>query len=230
MNEMGDYLIYYGLTFLALIITLGAQIFINSTYKKFKKVPNMKGMSGAEVAREILTKNGLDEVYVVETKGYLTDHYDPRRKVVRLSSDVYHNESIASVAVAAHECGHAIQDKDNYKFMRIRAALVPFVNFSSYAGYIAIVIGIISGLTNLIWLGILFEVVILLFQLVTLPVEIDASKRALKQLKEMDSLNDEELEHGKLVLTSAAMTYIASVASTVIELLRLILLYGKKDN
>lgn len=209
---------------------MGAQIFINSAYSKYKKVPNAQGKSGADVAREILDKNGLSNIYVVETKGHLTDHYDPKRKVIRLSSEIYHNESIASVAVAAHECGHAIQDKDNYSFMRIRAALVPFVNLSSYAGYFAIVIGIITGLANLIWLGILFEVVILLFQLVTLPVEIDASKRALKQLENEDILNSAELQKGKLILTAAAMTYVASVASAVLELLRLILIYGDRDN
>ncbi len=227
---MNDYTIYYGLTFIALIITVGAQIFINAMYSKYKKVQNAKGKSGAEVAREILDKNGLQDIYVVETKGNLTDHYDPRRKVVRLSTDVYHKESISSVAVAAHECGHAIQDKDNYTFMRIRAALVPFVNFSSYAGYIAIVIGVIAGLTNLIWLGIMFEVVILLFQLVTLPVEIDASKRALRELESMGTLNSEELQNGKMVLISAAMTYVAGVATALLELLRLILIYGKRDN
>ncbi len=227
---MNDYVIYYGLTILAFIITVGAQIFINSAYSKYKKVPNAQGKSGADVAREILDKNGLSNIYVVETKGHLTDHYDPKRKVIRLSSEIYHNESIASVAVAAHECGHAIQDKDNYSFMRIRAALVPFVNLSSYAGYFAIVIGIVTGLANLIWLGILFEVVILLFQLVTLPVEIDASKRALKQLENEDILNPAELQKGKLILTAAAMTYVASVASAVLELLRLILIYGDRDN
>lgn len=227
---MNDYVIYYGLTFLALIITVGAQIFINAMYGKYKKVPNMKGKSGAEVAREILDKNGLQDIYVVETKGNLTDHYDPRRKVVRLSSDVYHKEAISSVAVAAHECGHAIQDKDNYSFMRIRAALVPFVNFSSYAGYFAIVIGVVTNLIDLIWLGILFEVVILLFQLVTLPVEIDASKRAMKELETMAVLDKDELDKGRMVLIAAAMTYVASVASAVLELLRLILIYGKNDN
>lgn len=226
---MNDYVIYYGLTFLALIITVGAQIFINVTFGKYKKVPNMKGKSGAEVAREILDKHGLQDVYVVETKGNLTDHYDPRRKVVRLSTDVYHKESISSVAVAAHECGHAIQDKDNYTFMKIRAALVPFVNFSSYAGYFAILIGVISGLVDLVWLGIMFEVVILVFQLVTLPVEIDASKRAMKELKELDTLNAEELDKGRMVLISAAMTYVASVASAILELLRLVLLYTDRD-
>lgn len=227
---MSDYLIYYGLTILALIITCGAQAFINITYKKYKKELNQKGMSGAEAARKILDKNGLKDIYVVETSGYLSDHYDPARKVIRLSSDVYNIESVASVAVAAHECGHAIQDKNNYTFLRIRASLVPFVNFSSYAGYIAIVLGIFFSAINLIWLGIILEGVILLFQLVTLPVEIDASKRALTELESMDALSSEELSHGKLVLASAAMTYVASVASTVIELLRLVLVFGDRKD
>ncbi len=226
---MNDYMIYYGLALISIVITLGAQLFINSMYSKYKKVPNKKGMSGGEAAREILDKNGLKDIYVVETKGNLTDHYDPTRKVIRLSSDVFHKESVASVAVAAHECGHAIQDKDDYKFMRIRAALVPFVNFSSYAGYIAITIGIIFSMINVIWLGILLESVILLFQFVTLPVEIDASKRAMKEIEQMEILSDNELEQGKLVLISAAMTYIASLASTLIELLRLILIYTDRD-
>lgn len=198
-------------------------------YSKYKKVPNKKGLSGGEAARKILDKNGLSDIYVVETKGNLTDHYDPGRKVIRLSTDVYHKESVASLAVAAHECGHAIQDKDNYSFMRIRAALVPFVNFSSYAGYIAITIGIIFSLIDLVWLGILLEAAILIFQFVTLPVEIDASKRAMKELEKMELLEKDELEQGRLVLISAAMTYIASLATTLIEILRLVLIYTDRD-
>lgn len=227
---MGDYFIYYGLTILAFIITCGAQGFISLTYKKYKKELNMKGISGAEAARTILDKNGLKDVYVVETKGYLSDHYDPSRKVIRLSTEVYNLESVASVAIAAHECGHAIQDKDNYTFLRIRAALVPIVNFSSYAGYIAIVLGVFLSAINLIWLGILLEGIILLFQLITLPVEIDASKRALKELESINILSSEEMPHGKLMLVSAAMTYVASVASTILEMLRLILIYGNRKD
>jgi hypothetical protein len=223
-----DYVILnYGLIILAFLITTGAQIFIQSSYKKYSNVGCAKKLSGNEVARMILDKNGLKDVYVVETKGTLTDHYDPSRKVVRLSTKVFHDSSIASVSVAAHECGHAVQDKDGYTFMRIRAALVPFVNFSSYAGYIAIVIGLIFELIDLIWIGIGLEIVILLFQLVTLPVEIDASKRAVNELKSMDALTEEELSGGKLMLTAAAMTYVASVASTVLEILRLILIFGR---
>lgn len=227
---MNYYFIYYGLTFIALLITVGAQIFVSATFNKYKKEPNLKEKSGAEVAREILDKNGLKDIYVVETKGNLTDHYDPSRKVIRLSSDVYHKESVASVAVAAHECGHAIQDRDNYTFLRIRAFLVPFVNLSSKLGYVAILIGIIANLIDVIWLGIGLEAVILVFQLITLPVEFDASKRALKELEGMNILTENELVKGKVVLTSAALTYVASVAATVLELLRLVLLFTDRDN
>lgn len=227
---MNYYFIYYGLTLIALLITVGAQIFVSATFNKYKKEPNLKEKSGAEVAREILDKNGLKDIYVVETKGNLTDHYDPSRKVIRLSSDVYHKESVASVAVAAHECGHAIQDKNNYTFLRIRAFLVPFVNLSSKLGYVAILIGIIANLIDVVWLGIGLEAVILVFQLITLPVEFDASKRALKELEDMNILTENELVKGKVVLTSAALTYVASVAATVLELLRLVLLFTDRDN
>ncbi len=224
-----NYVSYYGLTFIALIITLGAQFFISSTYGKYKKVSNKKAISGCEAAKEILEKNGLSDIYVVETRGNLTDHYDPSRKVVRLSSEVFHGESVASVAIAAHECGHAIQDKEGYTFMRIRSFLVPFVNLASYVGYFAIMIGVVASLINMVWLGILMEVVILLFQIVTLPVEIDASKRALNEVEKLALLNKGELDAGKKVLTSAAMTYVASVLTAILELLRLILAFTNRD-
>lgn len=227
---MNDYIIYYTIGLISLVITVGAQILVNSTYKKYKKIDNENNLSGSEAAREILNKNGLDKVYVVETKGVLTDHYDPNRKVVRLSSDVFHGKTIASVSIAAHECGHAIQDKENYTFMRIRSFLVPIVNFSTYAGYIAIVLGCLMSMLNLIWLGIILEAVILVFQLVTLPVEFDASKRALEEIKNLNLLDERERSGGKSVLTSAALTYVASVASAVLEILRLILIYGRRDD
>lgn len=227
---MENYIIYYGIGLISLIITVGAQILVNSTYGKYKKIDNRSKLSGSETARKILDKNGLEKVYVVETKGTLTDHYDPSRKVIRLSSDVFHGETIASVAIAAHECGHAIQDKDNYTFMRIRAFLVPIVNFSTYAGYVAIVLGCIMSMLNLIWIGIILEAMILVFQLVTLPVEFDASNRAMKEIKHLNLLDNQEQDGGKAVLTSAAMTYVASVASAVLEILRLILIYGRRDD
>lgn len=131
--------------------------------------------------------------------------------------------------MAAHECGHALQDKDNYVFLKIRAALVPIVNISSKLGYVAIVIGLITSMLDLIWIGIGLEAVILIFQIITLPVEIDASKRALRELEEMNALEKDELQKGKVVLVSAALTYVASVAATVLELLRLVLIYGDRD-
>ena len=225
-----DYFVVYGLTYLALFITLGSQILINVRYQKYSKVKNIRNITGLETARMILDKNGLQNVKVVITNGILTDHYDPKNKIIRLSSEIYNDSSIASVSVASHECGHAIQDKEGYKFLRIRASLVPFVNFSSYAGYIAIILGCLFGYFNLIWIGIIFELVILLFQIVTLPVEINASKRALKELDNTHILNSNELRQGKKVLVSAALTYIASVATTIIQILRLILRFRRRDD
>ena len=225
-----NFFVVYGLTIISLIITLGAQFFVNGSYKKYKKVLNSRGINGCNTAKEILYKNGLSDVKVMEVRGNLTDHYDPRDKTVRLSTDVYHGTSIASVSVAAHECGHAIQDKDGYLFMRIRASLVPIVNFSSYAGYFAIMIGFMFGALNLVWLGIIFEVAILVFQLVTLPVELNASSRALKNIREYGFLERDELKKGRTMLTAAAMTYVASVATTLIQILRLILMVGRRND
>ncbi len=226
---MGEYAIYYGLTFIALIITLGAQWFVNHNYKKFLKYNNSKGTKGCEIARKILDMNGLNNVEVVEVSGFLSDHYDPSKKVVRLSGDIYNKDTISSVAVAAHECGHAIQDKDGYMFMRVRSAIAPFASISSYAGYIAILIGCIFGLLDLIFLGIALEIVILAFQLVTLPVEFDASRRALKILNDNQLIEREEVTNCRKVLTAAAYTYVASVAATVLEILRLLLVFARRD-
>ena len=225
-----DFFVVYGLTIISLIITLGAQLFVNGSYSRYKKKLNSRGMNGYSVAKEILYKNGLSDVKVVSVNGNLTDHYDPRDKVVRLSTDIYHGTSIASVSVAAHEVGHAIQDRDGYLFMRIRAALVPVVNFSSYAGYLSIMIGLMFGALNLVWLGIIFEICILLFQLVTLPVELNASRRALQNIKEYGLLEGKELRQGKTMLRAAAFTYVASVATTLIQILRLILMVGRRND
>lgn len=226
---MNDFIIY-GLTFLAFIITSLAQAFITSTYKKYSEVKNEKGLSGAETARKILDENGLKNVRVLEVSGYLSDHYDPSAKVVRLSSTNYNGRSISGLSVAAHECGHAIQDKENYTFLRMRASLVPLVNFSSYAGYLAIVIGSFTGIFGLIKIGILLECIILLFQVITLPVEIDASRRALEEIKKLKYLNEKEYEKGRTVLIAAALTYVASVASALIQILRLILIFNRKED
>lgn len=222
--------IVYILLIISLLITLGSQLYVTSTYKRYIKVKSSSNLTGAEAARQVLDNNGLSNIQVIETKGYLSDHYDPSKKVVALSSSNYHHASIGAVSVACHECGHAIQDKDNYTFMRIRASLVPVVNFTSYAGYIAMLLGVLFSSLNLIWLGIFSEVAILIFQLITLPVEFDASKRALKEIEKYNILNDKELKQGKKVLTSAALTYVASVATTIIEIIRLILIYGRRDD
>lgn len=226
MTNMG---IEITILFMTLAITTGAQIYINKWYSKTKKIKNKKEMNGAEVARLILDKNGLSNVKVEETSGILSDHYDPRTKVVRLSPDIYNNPTIASISVASHECGHAIQDKNNYAFLRLRNNIVPVVNFASYAGYIAIVIGIFASALNFIWIGIAMEMIILIFQLITLPVEFNASSRALKQLNELNVLEKTELKQSKKMLTAAAMTYVAAVATAVLEIIRLILIFGGRD-
>ena len=221
---------FYGILIISLIITLSAQAFVSMTYSKTRKIKNINNLTGSEVARQILDKNGLRNVQVVETPGSLSDHYDPRSKVVRLSTEVYHSPSIASVAVAAHECGHAIQDDTNYIFMNIRSAIVPVVNFASYAGYFAIMIGFFASAMNLVWFGIIMECVILLFQLITLPVEFNASSRALKQIKELNFLDKKEYRKGKSMLTAAAMTYVASVATTLLEIFRLVLMANRRND
>jgi len=226
---MDNYAIYYGLTAIALVITLGAQWFVNHNYKKFLKFTNSKGLKGVDVARKILDMNGLNSVPVVEVSGFLSDHYDPRKKVVRLSSDIYNRDTISSVAVAAHECGHAIQDKEEYFFMKIRSAIAPFASFSSYAGYIAILVGCLFGILDFILLGIALELVILLFQVVTLPVEFNASSRALKILNNDHIIEEAEVKGCRKVLTAAALTYVAGVASTVLEMLRLVLMFVRRD-
>lgn len=226
---MDYYWINYGLMIIACFITLMAQIFVSKTYKKYTKIENDRKITGAQAARRILDKNNLQDVSVVQISGYLTDHYDARKKEVMLSKENYTGFSIASVSVAIHECGHAIQDREKYLFMKIRARLIPVVNFSSYMGYIAILLGLLFGMGNLIWVGIILECIILGFQIVTLPVEIDASKRALRELDYSHFFNSNELKKGKTVLRAAAFTYVASVASTLLEISRLILIFGKRE-
>lgn len=218
------------LMLVAIVITAGAQIFVTSSYNKYKKVKAKGNLTGFEVARSILDSHNLNNVYITETTGILSDHYDPSRKVIRLSKEIFHGNSIASYSVAAHEVGHAIQDKEGYTFLRIRNMIFPLVNFASYFGYIAIMIGIIFSVINFIWIGIALEIIILLFQLITLPVEFDASKKALEELKKKNLLTKSEINHSKSMLTAAAFTYVASVLSTVLEILRLIFVFGKSDD
>ena len=203
----------YGLTFLALIVAISAQTYVNSSYSKYKKVLNTKRVSGADAARKMLDANGMSDVRINMVKGVLSDHYDPRTKTVNLSQDIYRGETVAAVSVACHECGHALQDKEGYVFMRIRASLVPLVNLSSKIGYFAILLGFLFSILDLIWIGIFAEIAILVFQLVTLPVE-----------EKMGLLTTSELKGSKTMLRAAALTYVASVTSTLLEILRLVLL------
>ena len=176
------------------LVVIVAQVKVKGAFSKYSNVNCNKNLAGCEVARKILDNAGLDKVHVVEVKGELTDHYDPKQKVVRLSTNIFHGTSIASVAVAAHECGHAIQDKDNYSFMRIRASLVPMVNFVTKFGYFATIIGLIAGIFDIIIVGIVMLLATLLFQVVTLPVEFNASSRAKNIISELNLASESEQE------------------------------------
>ena len=223
-------MLFWGLFILGIIVVLWAQFNINSNYKKFSKIKVKSGLSGQEVARRILDANGLQNIHIVETQGELSDHYDPRRKVIRLSHTIFHEDSISSVGVAAHECGHAIQDKEGYSFMRIRSALVPFVNFVSYLGYLGFVVSFIGGLTGYLKLSIFVLLVVVLFQLVTLPVEFDASKRAKEQLVQLGLIDSNEHDQVSKVLSAAAMTYVAGLISNLLQILRLVILLNGRDD
>ena len=224
MSDITYMIMYYGLPIVALIITSLAQLFITANYSKYKQVDAVSNKRGCEVAREILDKHGLRNVKVEPVAGNLTDHYDPSSKVVRLSDDIYGGVSIASVSVAAHECGHAIQDKVGYTPMRIRAKLVPVVNFSTKIGYLIIIIGLAAGLLKIALIGIILLLSMLLFQLVTLPVEFDASRRGKSELDELHILNSSEQRGSAKMLRAAAFTYVASVLSTLLQILRLLLM------
>lgn len=225
--SLGAYLIYIALL---LIIPLWAQTKVKSTYKKYSQKPTSSGMSGAQVARKILDDNGLYHVSIEETKGTLTDHYDPRHKVVRLSSDIYHGHSMASSAVAAHEVGHAIQDQQDYAFLRFRSALVPVANFGSNVSFFLILAGLLLGMADMLLLGIIFMSAAVLFQLVTLPVEFDASNRAMAQLVSTGVIRNNEERETKKVLNAAAMTYVAAALVAVAELFRFIFIFIASNN
>ena len=220
---------YIGIYLLILIIPAIASLNISSTYKKYKKVDNKNKLSGFEVARKVLDANGLNDMYIVEVKGELTDHYDPKQKVVRLSTDIFHGETIAAAAVAAHECGHAIQDKEGYTMMRIRSSLVPVVNLITYGAYIMFAISIIFQIFDLLMVSIVSVLFGLVFQIVTLPVEFDASRRAKVELNEMNLVTDDEASGVKKMLRSAAMTYVAGVVASATQILRLILMTSRRD-
>ncbi|MBM7647977.1 Zn-dependent membrane protease YugP [Bacillus ectoiniformans] len=216
------FIIYF---LLLIAVPLWAQMKVKSTYKKYSKVPVSTGMNGAETARRILDDNGLHNVKVVETRGFLSDHYNPLTKTVHLSSNNFHGHSIAGAAVAAHEVGHAIQDAESYAFLRFRHALVPVANISSNLSWIFIMIGIFSTISQMLLLGIVLMAAGVLFQIVTLPVEFNASSRAMDQIVSSGIIRNDEEREARKVLNAAAMTYVAAAAVAVLELARLLLMY-----
>ncbi|MFJ8065126.1 zinc metallopeptidase [Psychrobacillus sp. NPDC096426] len=219
---MVSYIIYFAII---LLLPLYAQMKVKSTYKKYSKVRSTSGMTGAQVARTILDANGLYEVKVVESSGFLSDHYNPMTKIVALSSHNYHEASVAGSAIAAHEVGHAIQHKEAYSFLTLRHKLVPIANISSNASWIFVMIGIFAYMTQMLLLGIALLAVGVVFQIVTLPVEFNASSRAMNQMVSLGIIRNEEERHAKKVLSAAALTYVAATAVAVLELLRLVLIY-----
>lgn len=219
----------YVLILIGVILSLIASARVRSTYAKYQKVPNHAGMTGAEVADRILRSQGIYDVVIRHVDGNLTDHYDPRNKTLNLSDSTYASTSVAAAGVAAHECGHAIQHAKGYAPLSIRSALVPIANFGSSISWFLIVIGLFIRSNSgqmLINLGILAFSLAVLFQIVTLPVEFNASGRALKILSGTGTLDSRELKQTKKVLSAAALTYVAAAAASILQLLRLILLFG----
>lgn len=214
---------------LMLIIPVYASIKVNLSYKKYVKIDNEKKLTGFDVARRILDENNLGEIYVVETKGTMSDHYDPRRKTVRLSTDVYHGTSISSLAIAAHECGHAIQDKEGYTWFKIRSMIFPIVNIGQKFAYVVMIIGLFLSYMNYVYAAIGFTFLGLLFELVTLPVEFDASKRAKSIVLSDGMISDSEKTGVDAVLNSTAFTYVAAVISSMLEMLYLLMQLNDRD-
>lgn len=231
----GFYPMYYGfdktylLVLVAAIFSMWASARVNSTYSKYARVRSMQGLTGAEAAQRILYYAGLSNIRVEHVSGNLTDHYDPKSKVLRLSDSTYSSASVAAIGVAAHECGHAIQDAEGYSPLRLRSTLVPAANLGSKLGIPIILLGVLFGSNyTLIQVGIWVFSLAVLFQLVTLPVEFNASGRAMRILGDRGMLGQEELGMCKKVLSAAAMTYVAAAASSIIQLLRLVLLFGRR--
>lgn len=214
---------------LMLIIPVYASIKVNLSYKKYVKIDNEKKLTGFDVARRILDENNLGEIYVVETKGTMSDHYDPRRKTVRLSTDVYHGTSISSLAIAAHECGHAIQDKEGYTWFKIRSMIFPIINIGQKIAYVVMIIGLFLSYLNYVYAAIGFTFLGLLFELVTLPVEFDASKRAKSIVLSDGMISDSEKTGVDAVLNSTAFTYVAAVISSMLEMLYLLMQLNDRD-
>ena len=227
----------YGFDFTYLLVLIGALLsllassMVSSTFNKYAKIRSTAGMSGTQAARRILDRNGLYDVRIEHVSGNLTDHYDPRTKVLRLSDSTYSSPSVAAIGVAAHECGHAIQHSESYSPLVIRSKLAPLANFGSQFGLPIFMLGLVFGTGDLLMrIGIWVFLLAVAFQIVTLPVEFDASKRALAMLSDYGILRSEETQHSRKVLRAAAMTYVAAAAASVLNLLRLILLTRRRND
>lgn len=231
-------IITYPLFILAIIVSAYAQFKVSSTFKKYSRVPSMSGKTGADVARMILRNNGINDVSVQHISGHLTDHFDPKNRVLALSDSVYASSSAAAVGVAAHEAGHAIQHEVGYFPIRLRRALVPVTNFSSRLSWIVIMIGLLVELFAyessvgyyIVLAGIGLFSVSAIFQLVTLPCEFNASSRAMRVLRESGYYSEAELSESRKVLSAAAMTYVAALFVTLVQVFRLLMIFGRRQN
>jgi len=228
---MGFYYDYtYILVIIGAVLCMAASANVNWTYKRFMNSGNQKGLRAENVAQMILSNAGISDVRIERIQGNLTDHYSPREKVLRLSDTVYGSQSVAAIGVAAHECGHAIQHHKGYVPINIRNAIVPVVNFGSNAAWPVLVLGSIINNGILVNIGIILFGFAVLFQVITLPVEFNASGRALAILKEQEILQGNELRGARKVLRAAAMTYVASMVAILLQLLRLLLIFGRRGN
>jgi len=214
----------------AIIIAGWAQLKVSSTFEKYSKMRSINGYNGSQVARILLDSNGLFDIPVEITEGKLSDHYDPRVRVMRLSSDVFYGTSVAAIGVAAHETGHAIQHKERYSPLVIRNSIVPVVNFSSNLSWVLFFAGFILGISSLLHIGIILFSAVVVFQIITLPVEFNASKRAVTILGTRNILYEDEVKGAKKVLDAAALTYVAATLMAIAQLLRLIILSNSRDD
>lgn len=214
------------------VLSLIARYWLNTTFNHYSKITSFTGYTGAEIARKILDSVGLFDVKIEMVSGHLSDHYDPRKKIVRLSQGIYSSRSIAAIGVAAHEVGHAIQHKEGYKFLKFRNSFVPVVNLGSKIAMPIIFLGFILGAAGqpIAQIGILLFSTVLIFQLITLPVEFNASSRALSILGGQNFLSPKETKDAKKVLNAAALTYVAAATATLLSLIRLILLFGRRSD
>ncbi len=223
---------YYDPTYILVIIgavlCILASSRVNSTYAKYAKVRARGGMTGAEAAQRILSMSGINDVRIEHVGGSLTDHYDPAKKVLRLSDSVYGSRSVAAIGVAAHECGHALQHKEGYFPLKFRAFLVPAANIGSRLGLPLVILSLVMGLGSLARIGVWVFAIAVLFQVVTLHVEFNASGRALRMVESYGIMNADEVDDCKRVLGAAALTYVAAAASSVLQLLRLLILTGNR--